>query len=466
MDMQESHNSNSYYCWLQYQKIEKDEIVEEYRKWVSDIQVANESRVIQSATLELENGIALMLGFNPVVQKYPSSESSIILGTYESVNLSGYGISPALFKDLDDEGYLIKSWRGEQKQELLLIGKTDKGTLYAAFHLLRLLQSHVSIKFLDIVESPRNQLRMINQWDNMDGTIERGYSGNSIFYCNNDFVNDLTRVKDYARLLASVGINAISINNVNVWDMETKLISKGFLPKVKEVADIFQSYGITTFLSINYASPIELGNLSSADPLDERVEKWWREKAEEIFEYIPHFGGFVVKADSEGRPGPFSYNRGHVEGANVLGRALQPFGGKVIWRCFVYNHQQDWRDRSTDRARAAFDHFTQLDGKFLDNVILQIKNGPMDFQVREPVSPLLGAMEKTNQMMEFQIAQEYTGQQIDVCYLVPQWKEIYNFDTNISGEGSTIKSIIDGSLHNYKYSGVAAVSNIGDDINW
>jgi alpha-glucuronidase len=307
---------------------------------------------------------------------------------------------------------------------------------------------------------------MINQWDNMDGGIERGYAGKSIFYKDKQFTDELNRIQDYARLLSSVGINGIAINNVNVHAVETNLITRSLLPRVAEVADIFRAYGIKTFLSVNYASPIEIGNLLTADPLDTGVQEWWKMKAKEISRYIPDFGGFLVKADSEHRPGPFTYNRNHADGANMLAAALEPFGGLVIWRCFVYNCLQDWRDRSTDRARAAYDHFKPLDGHFHENVILQIKNGPMDFQVREAVSPLFGAMEQTNQMMEFQITQEYTGQQKHLCYLVPQWKEFLDFDTYARGEGTPVKNIVDGSTFQNRYSGIAAVSNIGNDYNW
>jgi len=220
-----------------------------------------------------------------------------------------------------------------------------------------------------------------------------------------------------------VGINGIVLNNVNVHYHETRLITKQYLPEVAKLADIFREYGITVFLSINFASPVEIGDLPTADPLDERVKKWWYDRAGEIYSYIPDFGGFLVKADSEFRPGPFTYGRDHAEGANMLAEALKPFGGVVIWRCFVYNCKQDWRDRKTDRANAAYDNFMPLDGKFLDNVILQIKNGPMDFQVREPVSPLFGGLTRTNQMLELQITQEYTGQQKHICYLVPSGRK-------------------------------------------
>jgi alpha-glucuronidase len=262
-----------------------------------------------------------------------------------------------------------------------------------------------------------------------------------------------------------VAINGIVINNVNVHREETRLIGDQ-LALAARTAAIFRNYGVKIYLSINFAAPLELGELATADPLNEAVKRWWRAKTAQLYQRIPDLGGFLVKADSEHRPGPFTYNRNHAEGANLLAEALQPFGGVVIWRCFVYNCQQDWRDRSTDRAKAAYDNFQPLDGKFADNVILQVKNGPMDFQVREPVSPLFGAMPHTNQMLELQITQEYTGQQVHLCYLVPQWKEILDFDTYARGAGSAVKRIVDGSLFKQQNCGCAAVANIGTDPNW
>ena len=298
----------------------------------------------------------------------------------------------------------------------------------------------------------------------MDGSIERGYAGRSIFTKTGNHDRP-GRVEDYTRLMASVGLNGIVLNNVNVHSRETRLITRELLPDVAKLADLFRKYGVKVFLSINYSSPIELGGLNTADPLDGRVQSWWREKAAEIYEYIPDFGGFLVKADSEFRPGPFTYGRNHAEGANMLAAALKPYGGLVIWRCFVYNCRQDWRDRATDRANAAYDNFMPLDGRFDDNVILQVKNGPMDFQVREPVSPLIGGLKKTNFMLELQVTQEYTGQQRHICYLAPMWKDVLEFDTYSNGSGSTAARLLsdppEGML-----TGMAGVSNIGDDMNW
>ena len=316
------------------------------------------------------------------------------------------------------------------------------------------------------IENPRNPLRIIDHWDNMDGSVERGYAGRSIFYYANQLTKDFKRLRDYARLLASIGINGVVINNVNVKDYETRLITSEYLPDLAKLAAIFRDFGIRIYFSINYASPIRLGNLPTADPLERAVQEWWARKAAEIYSFIPDCGGFLVKADSEFTPGPFTYGRNHAEGANMLAEALEPFGGLVIWRCFVYNCTQDWRDRTTDRAKAAYDNFKPLDGEFRPNVALQIKNGPMDFQVREPVSPLFGGLTRTNQLLELQITQEYTGQQRHLCYLVPQWKETFDFDTFAAGQGTTVQQIVAGSFYKRPHAGIAGVANIGDDPNW
>ncbi|MGN8647464.1 alpha-glucuronidase family glycosyl hydrolase [Gracilibacillus sp. HCP3S3_G5_1] len=453
--------SKQYNMWLQYQPVTDVKMLEQYRYFFAQISVLGDGLQIQATKDELQLAVPQMLERDLYISNEPMN-SKIVIGNKK--NLEQFISNNDLTKlaEMNDEAFLIMA----NEKQLIIAGNSDVAVLYGVHHLLRLMQLNEDITALSVYEQPKNQFRMINQWDNFDGSIERGYSGQSIFYQQNRFVEDKTRIKDYARFLSSIGINAISINNVNVWEEETYFITKKYLTEIEEIASIFRAYGVTLFLSINFASPVTIGDLDTADPLDENVQKWWKEKAKEIYDYIPDFGGFVVKADSENRPGPFTYNRDHADGSNMLAKALQPFDGKVIWRCFVYNHLQDWRDRTTDRARAAYDHFKPLDGRFHENVILQIKNGPMDFQVREPVSPLIGAMPKTNQMIEFQIAQEYTGQQIDLCYLLPQWKEVLAFDTHIKGEGTTIEEIVAGNIHHYKYSGVAAVSNIGNDENW
>lgn len=450
-------------AWLRYMKEEQHRDTRCFARIV----INSDSEVSHSALRELIFGITEISGIVPEV----NDEQGDLETHFIRLAVVGEDLPQELneivhLQDLNEEGYILKSIAQNGGASLYVAGKSDKGVLYGVFHLLRLIQTGEDLTRIHVAEQPQNRFRMMNHWDNMDGSIERGYAGRSIMFKDDRFALDDSRIRDYARLMASVGINGISINNVNVHAVETRLITPEFLPDVAKVADIFRGYGIRLFLSVNYASPIQLGGLETADPLDADVRVWWKDKAQEIYSYIPDFGGFLVKADSEHRPGPFTYNRTHADGSNMLAEALEPFGGIVIWRCFVYNCLQDWRDRKTDRARAAYDHFKLLDGEFKPNVILQIKNGPMDFQVREGVSPLLGAMPGTNQMLEFQITQEYTGQQKHLCYLVPQWKEVLDFDTYARGQGTEVKKVIAGKVYPYLYSGMTAVINVGDDSNW
>jgi alpha-glucuronidase len=293
-------------------------------------------------------------------------------------------------------------------------------------------------------QAPMFSLRMIDHWDNMNGHVERGYAGRSIFFKDNAFRHDAAKLRAYARLLASVGVNVICLNNVNVAPPAQDLIAERFLPDVALVAKIFEPFGIQLLLSIDYSMPVQAG-LNTADPLEKAVQDWWDERVKLVYRHVPNLCGFLVKADSEFRPGPYTYGRNHAEGANLLARALKPFGGVVVWRCFVYNCRQDWRDTRTDRPKAAYDNYAHLDGQFDDNVILQVKNGPFDFQVREPVSPLLMAMPNTRKALEFQLAQEYTGQQIDLYAMQGMFNEV----------------MADLPLSNI--SAIAAVSNAGDD---
>jgi alpha-glucuronidase len=458
---------NGYKAWLRFAPVANSQQLEAYRAWGREIVTAGPmSEVLETAVTELADGLRSMLGTAPVRTGSAAHAQSILLGVQGQSEVIDEALTTLTASLPDRDGYVIKTASAEGRRLLVLAGQSEKGALYAVFHLLRLMQCGESLDELAIAEAPKNGLRMMNQWDNMNGSIERGYAGKSIFYRDNEIVKDMTRVRDYARLLASVGINAIAVNNVNVHQTETMLITEKLLPDVARLASVFRRYGIRTFLSINFASPMQIGGLPTADPLDPDVKRWWKERADAIYRHIPDFGGFLVKADSEFRPGPFTYGRDHADGANMLAEALEPHGGIVIWRCFVYNCLQDWRDRKTDRAKAAYDHFTPLDGRFRDNVILQIKNGPMDFQVREPVSPLFGGLPNTNQMLELQVTQEYTGQQKHLCFLVPQWKEVLDFDTYAKGEGSTVAEAASGALFGRRLGGIAGVSNIGDDMNW
>ena len=361
---------------------------------------------------------------------------------------------------LGTEGYRI----GETEDGYKIESASPAGYLYGMYGLHRLLTTQNEAGF-PYESVPDQSIRMIDHWDNFDGSIERGYAGESIFYDHNTFRGDMELIRQYARLLASVGINAVLINNVNVHRPETFFVTGEALAEIRRISDVLAAYGIKTYLSVNFAAPITVGRLKSADPLEPEVASWWEETVKRIYEEIPDFAGFVVKADSEGEPGPFTYGRNHDDGANMLARAAGPYGGVVIWRCFVYDCSQDWWNREADRARAAYDIFEPLDGRFLDNVILQIKNGPIDFQIREPVSPLFGALKKTNQILEFQITQEYTGHQRDICYLVPMWKETMNFDTK-HGKSLTVKDAVRENSPVRSRSGIAGVGNVGMDANW
>lgn len=406
----------------------------------------HENAIIKNAQKELINGIQGMLGIALACKE--EDKATLIIEKSEDAQIK-------------EEGYLLKEADGI----LTLRARDEKGALYGVFHILRVVAMEKSLKGMDALVNPDNPLRMYNHWDNMDGSIERGYSGNSFFFVNNEVVVD-ERTVDYARFVASIGINGVVINNVNVKNCATWLITDRYFEKVAQMAEIFAGYGIKFFLSLNYAATIELGGLDSADPLDEGVIAWWKEKMAEVFAKIPNLGGFLVKADSEGRPGPFTYGRTQADGANMLADIVKPYGGIIIWRCFVYNCTQDWRDYKTDRARAGYDNFIQMDGDYHENVILQIKNGPMDFQIREPISPLLGGLKKTNQMLEVQLAQEYTGHQIDVCYLIPMFKEVLDFHTYCKEGADTVADVISGRTLGNKNAGIAAVINTGNDANW
>lgn len=331
-----------------------------------------------------------------------------------------------------------------QQGDTFLVSGGEPGLLYGAYALLMCLSAGHPLPMGE--QQPRYALRMLNCWDNADGSIERGYAGRSLFFEGGHFDYDPARMRQLGRLLASVGLNVLCINNVNVRYPADQLI-ESWLPQLAELAAIFRPFGVKLMVSIDYSAPIRHG-IPTADPLDPQVQAWWNRQVQLVYQAVPDLAGFLVKADSEHRPGPFTYGRNHAQGANMLARALKPFGGKLVWRCFVYNCMQDWRDRKTDRPMAAYEHYAYLDGEFEDNVILQVKNGPFDFQVREPVSPLLYAMPQTNLAIEFQLAQEYTGQQIDIYAMPPMWREVYD------------------DMPADKVMAIAAVTNLGRDDNY
>ncbi len=355
---------------------------------------------------------------------------------------------------LGDEGYLIT---GNKQTGVTITSLGEKGILYGAYHLLRLQATDDDARELNISEKPAYNIRILNHWDNLDGSVERGYAGRSLWKWD-ELPNTLSpRYEAYARTNASIGINGTVVNNVNA---SPKILSAEYLAKVKALAGVFRPYGIKIYLAINFSSPKELGGLPDSDPLNKDVQKWWKDKAKEIYQLIPDFGGFLVKANSEGLPGPQDYGRTHADGANMLADALKPHGGIVMWRAFVYKPSND------DRAKQAYQEFMPLDGQFRDNVIIQVKNGPVDFQPREPFSPLFGALQKTSAMVEFQITQEYLGFSNHLVYLAPLFKETLNSDTYANGEGSTIARITDGTLRPAKFTAISGVTNIGDDVNW
>lgn len=407
------------------------------------------SRIMENAARELQAAIVKMTGKKPVL--------CLDLNQDEGAEVISLSLRPGFHP----EGYKI-SGNGET---VAVEASDENGILYGCFELIRQLSLGTQTQELSIEKSPAIPLRMLNHWDNMDGSIERGYSGNSFFFEKNEILVD-DRIRTYARLLASVGINGTVINNVNVKDAATDLITDRYFEKLRILSEILAEYGIKLFLSLNYAAPMEISGLPGADPLDDQVIRWWKERMQQVYAAVPGLGGFLIKADSEGRPGPFTYGRTHAQGANMLAEAIEPYGGLIIWRCFVYNCKQDWRDRKTDRARSGYDNFIGLDGQFRDNVILQIKNGPMDFQVREPVHPLFGGLEKTNQMLEVQIAQEYTGQQRHVCYLIPMFKEVLEFRTYCREKDDSVLDLISGKTFGQTKCGIAAVANTGNDENW
>jgi len=460
---------NGYKAWLMYQTTADKGLSEEYSKFCGEVSVAGDNILLKSAVAELQLGIKGMLGKS--VEITNSFSKGIVIGTTGELSKSGVELDETSSSQLSDEGFLITS----KNSQLIIAGKTEQGVLYGVFHLLRLMQTDKSISALNIVENPVIKNRFLNHWDNPGvvpkgrSSVERGYGGDSIFKAiwANDKVpaSDEQRYIDYARMLASTGINGSVINNVNTAKKSLegwKLLTPEYLPKLKYLAGIFRQYGIKMYICINFFSPVTIGNLADANPGNPEVVKWWNDKATEIYTEIPDFGGYLVKADSEGEPGPMKYGLTHADGANMLARSVKPHGGIVMWRAFVYGHKKS----NPDRAAQPYDLFQPLDGEFDENAIVQIKNGPHDFQVREPVSTLFSAMPKTNQMLELQITQEYTGHDGHVCYLVPQWKTVLDFDTYAKGKGTETKKVLSGEAFGYKHSGIAGVSNIVDSDNW
>jgi len=447
-------------AWLRYAPLEK-QAAQKYAHLPASVVVLGDSPLLESAKTELIRGIRGILGRTLRDEKNLTKENTIVLGTLSALQSA----FPNLLEhtDLRKDGFLLATEQVHGSECVIVTATNDRGVLYGVFALLSKIERNENVSALHETQQPYAPIRWTDEWDNLDGSIERGYAGPSIFLENGSVRADLTRAGEYARLLASVGLNGCAINSVNA---DPRVLEDHFLPQLARVADAFRPWGVQLAISVDVSSPKVIGGLDTFDPADARVAEWWSKKVDEIYRLIPDFAGVVVKADSEGRLGPATYGRTPADAANVIARALAPHHGIVFYRAFVYNHHLDWRDSKNDRAKAAYDIFHPLDGEFDDNVIIQIKHGPIDFQVREPVSPLFTGLEKTNEAIELQVTQEYTGQQRHLCFLPPMWKEVLDFDMHAGEHPTPVKDIVAGKTFHRPTGGFVAVVNVGMDANW
>ena len=439
--------TKDYDLWLQYQK---SSVANDIFKNIA-LNAKNETdKAIQN---ELKTASERMFQYSPTFSN-SGNATLIIKKTSELEPTQKNTIDKA--NALNDEGFVIETIQNKGKKTVLITAKTSLGLLYGTFRLLRELQINPSKKDFSIADEPKLKVRMLNHWDNLDGTVERGYAGSSIWNWQKlpDFIDK--KYIDYARANASVGINGVALINVN---SNALILTPQYLEKVSALAKAFRPYGIKVYLTARFSAPIEIGGLKTADPLNQEVQQWWNNKVNEIYKFIPDFGGFLVKANSEGQPGPQNYGRNHVDGANMMAKALKPHQGIVMWRAFVYSETD-----SSDRAKQAYSEFVPYDGKFEDNVLVQVKNGAIDFQPREPFHPMFGAMPKSKLMMEYQITQEYLGFSTHLVFLPKLYEEVLESDTYKQGKGSTVARIIEGKPN--ELSGMAGVANIGSDLNW
>jgi alpha-glucuronidase len=437
---------DGYDLWLRYRPVEQP-WADRYRTALTQVVAVGESPTLRVAHAELQRGLRGLLGVTLADAASVSQDGALVIGTRRSLPmLAGMKLSlPAP----GSQGYAIRSTTIGGHRALIVAAEDDVGVLYGVFHLLRLLQTRQSLDAVELQETPAFRFRVLNHWDNLDRSVERGYAGQSIWDWHKlpDYIDP--RYVDYARANASLGINATVLTNVN---SNAVSLRPDYLEKAAALANVLRPYGIRVFLTVRFAAPIEIGGLQTADPADAAVKQWWQAKAAEIYRLIPDFGGFLVKANSEGQPGPQDYGRSHADGANMLADAVAPFGGVVMWRAFVYSNEQP-----DDRAKQAYSEFKPLDGKFRDNVLLQVKNGALDFQPREPFHPLFGAMPHTPLVMEVQITKEYLGFATHLAYLGTLYQEVLRADTYVRGPGSTVAKVI---------TGLAGVANIGTDRNW
>jgi alpha-glucuronidase len=451
-----AHSENGSRLWLRYVPLE-DTALTMYRGRITQV-VIPKTQPFTTVREELISALRTLLAKEISVVSSPSQDGALIAGTPDTCPLISSSVTASELEALGDEGFVLRSTTLNGYSVTLLAGNTPRGILYGAFCLLRFIQTGHSIDIFDLHQKPKIQKRLLNHWDNLDGSVERGYAGRSIWNWNDLPKKIDPRYKDYARANASIGINGTVLNNVNA---QAQILTTEYIRKAASAAEALRPWGIQIYFSVKFTAPVEIGGLATSDPLDPGVQLWWIEKAKEIYSHIPDFGGFLVKAYSEGQPGPQIYGRSHADGANMLAKAVAPFGGIVMWRSFVYDLSID-----TDRTKCAFLEFVPLDGKFAPNVLVQTKNGPVDFQPREPFNPLFGSMPATPLMLELQITQEYTGQAQHLVYLAPQWKEVLDSDTYAKGPGTTVAKIVDGSAEGYLLSGIAGVCGIGTEKNW
>ncbi len=449
---------DGYRLWLRYEKITDNALLASYNKSITGWMVEGNSPVLKSSANELQTGLNGLLGKNIPEVKSVRNHGIVVAGTPESsAVIASLRINEELVT-LGDEGYLIINTLFKKKRIIAIVANKDAGVLYGAFHFLRLLQTNQKISNLSVKSTPKIKVRILNHWDNLNRSVERGYAGLSLWEWKSLPDTVSPRYNDYARANASIGINGTVLTNVNA---NALVLTREYLEKIAALADIFRKYGIKVYLTARFSAPVETGKLKTADPLDPEVIEWWRKKADEIYSYIPDFGGFLVKANSEGQPGPQNYGRSHADGANMLADAVAPHGGIVMWRAFVYDNNVP-----DDRAKQAYNEFAPLDGKFRKNVIIQVKNGPVDFQPREPFHPLFGSMPSTNLMPEFQITQEYLGSSVHLVFLAPLFEECLRSETWARGKGSTVAGVIDGTIGHQSLTAMAGVSNVGNDTNW
>jgi alpha-glucuronidase len=456
-----THAENGSAGWLRYAPLSQ-RAAQLYKKIPRRVVEITDTPVARNAANELIRGVHSMLGDDLLLASDTSTfaaEDSFVLGTSAEIHALVPEWKAA--GTIADEGFSISEITVSGHALWMIAAGTDRGELYGVFHLLEQIAQEKPLS--SDAESPSSPIRWVNQWDNLDGSIERGYAGRSIFFDNGHVRTDLTRVSDYGRLLASVGLNGAAVNNVN---SDLRTLEPEMIHELARIADAFRPWGVRMALSVDLSSPQVVGHLSTFDPIDPDVVAWWQSKVDEIYKEIPDFGGFVIKADSEGRVGPSKYGRTPAQAANTVARALKAHGGVVLYRGFVYNNHLDWNDLKADRARAGCDNFHALDGTFEPNVVIQIKHGPIDFQVREPVSPLFAALQHTNQAIELQITQEYTGQQRHMVFLVPMWKAALDTDMRAENRSTPVKEIVEGKSFHQPLGGFVGVANVGLDANW